>query len=126
MYLFLIFANILQLYFYFYLFTTVCACVPVCKFVYVSAGAQRQKEGIEFPEAGVMVNFEFPSVGAESQIRFPPRAIHALNHTPSLQHIFITVTISQEWEAPFLECIWICPEMFWVKRRKFYCIHLGP
>lgn len=45
MYLFLVFAHILQLCLF---FTVGYPCAPVCKFVHVNAGAQRPREGIDF------------------------------------------------------------------------------
>ena len=71
--LFLVFANILQLYLYF--FTIVYPRVPVYKSMHVNAGAQKPKEGIEFPDPGVVANCELPSLSVETETRVPHKII---------------------------------------------------
>lgn len=55
-------------------FTIVYPRVLVCKSMHVNAGAQRPKEGIEFPDPGVIVNCELPSLSVETETRVPQKS----------------------------------------------------
>lgn len=109
-YLFLVFANIPQLYFLL-LCMHVYLYVGLCMWGQVPTDAEHWiSESCSYRQLWVA------QCGAEIQT-CPPQSSTSLNHSPALQFIFIMVIISQEWDT-FLESIWICTEMFSAVARK--------
>ena len=57
--------------------------------MHVNAGAQRPKEGIEFPDPGVIVNCELPDLGIETETPGSPQEQCTLLLTLQTYNIFL-------------------------------------